>query len=159
MPDRLSNLPIFLSIVGSPSLHPKNIQTQQNPLPPPQKTLLPPALPLLLPSTLAIPKRKPTRPLIRARSFAHPRRIPAKQQRPSPETKQRSIANQPGRESKTPPSAHHLSIQVKSGNSLERDRNAGRRGADFVLGRDAGAAGWGGGVLAAGTALFRGLGG
>ena len=133
--------------------------TQQNHLPPPQKTLLPPAFSLLLPRTLAVPKRKPARPLIRARSLAHPRRIPAKQQRPSPEAKQRRIANQPSCESKTPPPAHHLRIKIKGGNSLERHRNAGRRGADFVLGGDARAAGWGGGVFAAGGAFFGGFGG
>ena len=87
-------------------------------LPPPRQTLLPPALPLLLPRSLRVPKRKPARPLIRARRLAHPRRIRAKQQSPSSKTKQRSVAEKSSRESETPP-AHQLRVQVESRDRLE----------------------------------------
>lgn len=124
-------------------------------LPSPQQTLLPPTLPLLLPRSLRVPKRKPARPLVRARRLAHTRRIRAKQQRPSPETKQRSVAEKSSRESETPTLAHHLRVQVESRDGLERYCDAGGRFADFILCRDAGTAGWGGGgFFAAGTALF-----
>ena len=127
-------------------------------LPPPQQTLLPPALPLLLPRRLRVPKRKPARPLIRARRLAHPRRIRAKQQSPSSKTKQRSVAEKSSRESKTPTLAHHLRVQVKSRNGLERYCDASGRFADFILGRDAGAAGWGGGGFFAREGAFFGFG-
>lgn len=121
------------------TLPPKNTQTLPH-LPPPQQTLLPPTLPLLLPRTLAIPKRKPARPLIRSCSLAHPRRIAAKQQRPGPEAKQHRVADQSGRESKTPPAAHHLRVQVERRDGLESHRDRSSSFADFVLGGDAGAA-------------------
>lgn len=83
-----------------------------------KNTLLPPRLPLLLPRRLAISKRKPTRPLIRARRLAHPPRILSKQQRPRAKTEQHSVAHESGRESKAP-AAHQLRVQVKSGYGLE----------------------------------------
>jgi len=137
-------LPNRFASVGDLSLLQNDTQTK-NPmrLPPPQQALLPPRLPLLLPRRLAIPKRKPARPLVRARSLAHPRCIRPKQQRPSSETEQRSVPNKARRESESPPRAHDLRVQVESRNGLESHRDRSRRFADFVLGRDAGAAGRG----------------
>jgi hypothetical protein len=91
-----------------------------------KNTLLSPTLPLLLPRSLTIPKRKPARPLIRARSLAHPPHIPAKQQRPRAKAEQHAIPNQAGGESETPP-AHQLRVQVESRDGLESDCDSGRR--------------------------------
>ena len=91
-----------------------------------ENTLLPPRLPLLLPRRLAVPKRKPARPLVRARRLAHAAHLAAEQKRPRPETEQRSVAHQARRESKAPP-AHQLRVQVERRHCLESNRHGRRR--------------------------------
>lgn len=119
-----------------------------------KNTLLPPRLPLLLPRSLTVPKRKPARPLIRTRSLAHAARILSKQQRPSTKAEQRRIAHHSRRESKVPP-AHQLRVKVESRHGLERYGD-GRSGfAQLIARRLAGLARRRAGVFAAAAvALF-----
>lgn len=99
-----------------------------------KNTLLPPRLPLLLPRSLTVPKRKPARPLIRTRSLAHAACVLSKQQRPGAKAEQRRIAHHPRRESKVPP-AHQLRVQVESSHSLESHGDGSRSFAQLVARR------------------------
>jgi hypothetical protein len=119
-----------------------------------KNTLLPPRLPLLLPRSLTVPKRKSTRPLIRTRSLAHAARILSKQQRPSAKAEQCRIAHHPRRESKVPP-AHQLRVKVERRHGLESHGHCSRSFAQLVARRLAGFARRRAGVFAAAAvALF-----
>lgn len=96
-----------------------------------ENTLLPPRLPLLLPRRLAVPKRKPARPLVRARRLAHAAHLAAEQKRPRPEAEQRSVPRQASCESKAPP-AHQLRVQVERRHRLERHGHRRSRFAQLV---------------------------